>query len=130
MRNIKDDNKHIELEGLFEDSYYSIRKREEKESFLEPDSEEYVTVPIVYWELLARYCYERFPDEEKFLYDDYQAGKNLPKIELSIEYNNILDKHNSDTLFLYFEPINYKTYPNNDAAAGCTFRIRTETKRM
>lgn len=114
------------VDGLRDNESFQYTMASEKVGSLAIDKYNYVTIPVVYYELLARYCYETFPSEDEVNYADFFEDGSLPEIELGIKYTNTMGEEKEDTLIINFEPIRYKIL--NGKVSGCTFQIRGEVQ--
>lgn len=125
MEAVVNEEEEVIITELWQDVPHHFLAENDETNFLDTENVDYISVPVVYLELLSRYCYEVFQETDNIDYSDFFEGDQLPQLDLTIEYTNILDEKNEDSLYIQFEPIRYKTL--NGSAGGCTFQIKTRT---
>ena len=125
MEAVVNEEEEVIITELWQDVPHHFPAENDETNFLDTENVDYISVPVVYLELLSRYCYEVFPETDNIDYSNFFEGDQLPQLDLTIEYTNILDEKNEDSLYIQFEPVQYKTL--NGSAGGCTFQIKTRT---
>lgn len=125
MEAVVNEEEEVIITELWQNVPHHFPAENDETNFLDTENVDYISVPVVYLELLSRYCYEVFPETDNIDYSDFFEGDQLPQLDLTIEYTNILDEKNEDSLYIQFEPVQYKTL--NGSAGGCTFQIKTRT---
>lgn len=93
-------------------------------SYIATEEEAYISIPIVYVDLLARYCFGSFPSDDKVDYSRWGIDEKMPQVELTITYYNAYDEEKKDDICMKFKPVNYRTMDGK--AGACTLQISTE----
>lgn len=102
---------------------YSFKK--DTDSYIASEEEAYLTLPVVYIDLLAKYCFETFPEDDKVDYSRWRVEEEIPSIDLTITYVNVSNKKEEENLSIKFKPVDYHTLDGQ--AGACMFQLQTET---
>lgn len=52
--------------------------KEDTDSYIASEEETYLGLPVVYIDLLAKYCFETFPDDDKVDYSRWRVEEEIP----------------------------------------------------
>lgn len=99
--------------------------KEDTDSYIASEEETYLGLPVVYIDLLAKYCFETFPDDDKVDYSRWRVEEEIPSIDLTITYLNVYNKKEEADLSIKFKPVDYHTLDGQ--AGACMFQLQTET---
>ena len=102
-----------------------LEEKEDTDSYIASEEETYLGLPVVYINLLAKYCFETFPDDDKVDYSRWRVEEEIPSIDLTITYLNVYNKKEEADLSIKFKPVDYHTLDGQ--AGACMFQLQTET---
>lgn len=77
-------------------------------SFIKEAGEDYQTFPMVYFELLGKYCHANFPKSKEIDYSNFFTSDDLPAIKIKVTYFDRMGEEISTDMYIKFSPVKYE----------------------
>ena len=71
MEAVVNEEEEVIITELWQDVPHHFLAENDETNFLDTENVDYISVPVVYLELLSRYCYEVFPETDNIDYSDF-----------------------------------------------------------